>query len=130
MSRNELRMSGKYVERIMELRQMKNGWLDGECDAPSSLACDNALIMCVIFDPNVPFNVPIPGIFPMHEGGIQFEWTSQSKDCHLEFHNDGRVRYSSFSLVDEDGNSFKESWFNSSNKEEIVRIAFRDGAFE
>ena len=66
--------------RLYELRELKDGWLDGEGVAPD----DNALDwLSRRFDRLYSDELPLPHIYPTAEGGVQAEWSFSSHEVSL-----------------------------------------------
>ncbi len=81
----------KWDEDIKKFRQMKDGWFDGYCEAPSKKSIDNAdFYMNIISD----FGLNTPLLFPYTEGGIIGEWADRGYD--IIFHNDGRIELTDY----------------------------------
>lgn len=67
--------------RLDELKYLKNGWLDGQGLAPAREGLDR---LSRAFDRHYPDDLPPPYLYPTDEGGIQAEWTLESKEITLE----------------------------------------------
>ena len=59
-------------DRLDEIRNMKDGWLDGDGAAPCHAGLD-WLASC--FERHFPRHLPLPYIFPTPEGGVEAEWS-------------------------------------------------------
>lgn len=57
--------------RLDELRNIKDGWLEGKGVAPFHLGLD---WLSVSFEHYFPDDLPLPYLFPTPEGGIEAEW--------------------------------------------------------
>ena len=58
--------------RLLEIRQLKDGWLDGQGRAPDDEALD---WLSKRFDSLYPDELPLPYVYPTPEGGVQAEWS-------------------------------------------------------
>jgi hypothetical protein len=67
--------------RLDEMRVLKNGWLDGEGVAPDAKGLD--WLESSVRD-HYADSLPKPRIYPVPEGNISFEWSSNSKAASLE----------------------------------------------
>ena len=59
-------------DRLGELRNMKDGWLDGDGTAPRHAGLD---WLASSFERYFPIDLPLPYIFPTPEGGVEAEWS-------------------------------------------------------
>ena len=59
-------------DRLDELRDMKEGWLDGDGAAPGHAGLD---WLASNFERYFPGDLPLPYIFPTPEGGVEAEWS-------------------------------------------------------
>jgi hypothetical protein len=73
------------LERIEELAQLKDGWLDGEGKAPTELAINNAKSISTLLD----LFVEKRWIYPTPYGGIQIEL---DKCCEVVCCGDGTIK--------------------------------------
>ena len=71
----------KFRRRIQELKQMKDGWLDGGGKAPDKDGLD---WFCDFFKEYYPDELPLPDIYPTIVGGIYLEWVFGEKNIDLE----------------------------------------------
>ncbi len=67
--------------RLDELRELKDGWLDGEGLAPNSEALD---WLATSFDCRYPDDLPLPHVYPTLEGGVLAEWSSPPNEVSLD----------------------------------------------
>ncbi len=67
--------------RLEELRNLKNGWLEGGGLAPNPAALD---WLANAFEKHFPDHLQLPYVFPTAEGGIQMEWSVEPNDASLE----------------------------------------------
>ena len=68
--------SQKMKDRILEISELKKGWLDGQGSDQSILK--DSIILDWFCD-NYPNNLPLPSIFPLAEGGnIEITWNNKS----------------------------------------------------
>jgi hypothetical protein len=70
----------RWETRLLEICQLKDGWLDGEEGLPlSAESSDSAWEICKRVEKD---GYPRPGIFPTPEGGIQLEWAlGKDREC-------------------------------------------------
>ena len=73
--------------RLEELRKMKDGWLDGDGDAPSNGGLD---WLASSFERHFPADLPSPYIFPTPEGGVEAEWSIGRHSVIFEVDLDSR----------------------------------------
>lgn len=87
MSSANLRNAGMMLDsndvhaRLEDIRNLKDGWLDGKGVAPSRLGLD---WFTKTFDANYPPELPQPFIYPTAEGGLQIEWSLGEHELSLE----------------------------------------------
>ena len=67
--------------RLDELRQLKNGWLEGEGLALSGHGLD---WLSSTFDNLYDGELPLPYLYPTEEGGIHAEWSLRGRDINLK----------------------------------------------
>jgi hypothetical protein len=67
--------------RLEEFRSIEDGWLEGEGKAPFPDGLD---WLAQLFDQRYPDDLPIPHLYPTAEGGIQAEWSQETKEITLE----------------------------------------------
>lgn len=69
------------LERLEELGNISDGWLDGTGVAPNEYAMSwckqNLLVMMDMF------GIKRPCLFPIPDGGIEVEWSSEKADITL-----------------------------------------------
>lgn len=58
--------------RLDEFRLLKNGWLEGQGEAPDQAGLD---WLSSAFERHYPDDVPLPFTYPTPKGNIQFEWS-------------------------------------------------------
>ena len=66
--------------RLHELRELKDGWFDGEGLAPRS---DELDWLAEQFERLYPADLPLPHLYPTPEGGVQAEWSLPGYDVNL-----------------------------------------------
>ena len=66
--------------RLYELRELKNGWLDGEGLVPAPDFLD---WLSERFDILYPDDLPLPHIYPTVEGNVQAEWSLSHNEISL-----------------------------------------------
>jgi hypothetical protein len=74
--------------RLDELRQLKDGWLEGCGLAPSNEGLD---WLSQAFDQHYPDQLPLPFLYPTEEGGIQAEWTLAENEVTVEIDLGSRI---------------------------------------
>ena len=67
--------------RLDEFRNMRNGWLEGDGQAPDHAGLD---WLADIFDRHYPSDVVLPHTYPTPEGGVEMEWSLGSREISLE----------------------------------------------
>ena len=66
----------KIKSRILEISELKKGWLDGQ-GSDQSILKDSIIIDW--FCDNYPDDLPLPSIFPLAEGGnIEIAWNNKA----------------------------------------------------
>ncbi len=77
----------KSGELVNKLAFLEDDW-DGEGSPTPPLATRNAALSLLVYlDRHFRRSLPIPGVYPMPDGGVQFEWTSDTKHVEIEFRN-------------------------------------------
>lgn len=66
--------------RLDELRELKDGWLDGKGQAPSHDGLTWLAARFVRF----PDDLALPHMYPTPEGGVQAEWSLSAREASLE----------------------------------------------
>jgi hypothetical protein len=83
--------------RLVELKNLKNGWLDGHGKAPGA---ESLNWLSEFMENSYPEDLTLPYLFPTESGGIRAEWESseydQSLDIDLETH---QCRWHSLNLL-------------------------------
>lgn len=69
----------KVSDRLEELRNLPDGWLDGDGAAPSS----EALASAERFLGFLEADVPAPVLYPTPEGGCQAEWSREEDELEV-----------------------------------------------
>ena len=67
--------------QIYDLRQLKDGWLEGQGKAPSKEGLD---WLVQAFDKHYSGDLPLPYLYPTEPGGIQAEWSLGQNEITLE----------------------------------------------
>ena len=67
--------------QLDEMRNMKNGWLDGEGIAPDHKGLN---WLSRTFEQHYPGNATLPYTCPTPEGGIDMEWSAGKREISLE----------------------------------------------
>ncbi len=76
------------VREMLLLTQLKTGW-DGENGNPVFI--ESLEIAAKLLDNVVIKNTPAPYIFPLPDGGIQFEWHTEDIDLEIELSGNSDV---------------------------------------
>lgn len=82
-------------QRLDELRQLEDGWLDGEGKKPSSAALDLASAVLGLLDDS---ELEQPRLFPSAEGGLTGEWQRGSKRVVADIAEDGALDVVAFDI--------------------------------
>jgi len=85
---NEVPWFLNTIREMLLLTQLKTGW-DGEDAKPVSI--DSLEVATKLLDNVVTKNTPSPYIFPLSEGGIQFEWHTEEIDLEIEVSGNSEV---------------------------------------
>lgn len=67
--------------QIYDLRQLKDGWLEGQGKAPSKEGLD---WLSQAFDKHYSGGLPLPYLYPTEPGGVQAEWSLGRNEITLE----------------------------------------------
>ena len=67
--------------QLDELRQIRDGWLEGNGLAPPGSGLD---WLADAFDRNYPEEAPLPHLYPTETGGVQAEWSLGPHEVTLE----------------------------------------------
>ena len=67
--------------QIYDLRQLKDGWLEGQGKAPSKEGLD---WLSQAFDKHYSGDLPLPYLYPTEPGGVQAEWSLGQNEITLE----------------------------------------------
>lgn len=89
--------------QIDDLRRLKDGWLDGQGAAPSSVGLD---WLDRAFNRHYPDDLPLPHLYPTEPGGVQAEWTLGPNEVTLEVDVNRRSGY--LHVLDVDGDADEE----------------------
>ena len=81
--------------QLGELREMEDGWLDGEGLAPKHELLD---WLSERFDLAYPDELPLPHVYPTVEGGVQAEWSMSGQEVSLKV--DPATREGAWHLLD------------------------------
>lgn len=84
--------------RLEELAELQNGWLDGKGIAPNP---ENLRWLSKEFDTKFNPSLPLPYLYPTAEGGIQAEWSLKNDwEISLEIELDSRqAQWQAFNLI-------------------------------
>ncbi len=96
--------------RLDELRDMQDGWLEGQGVAPPHDGLD---WLADSFDGNYPDSLCLPYLYPTFDGGIQAEWSFPSREINLEV----------------DLNTHQANWYNldlQADADEITQLNLDD----
>lgn len=67
--------------QLSDLRQLKDGWLEGEGLSPPETGLD---WLQEAFDRHFPDEAPLPHLYPTETGGVQAEWSIGPHEVTLE----------------------------------------------
>lgn len=87
----------QFNSRLEQLKSLQDGWLDGECKAPSHELID---LLCTKLGNN-----PYPFLYPTEDGGIQAEWSLNDAELYLNLSESSKK--ASFSCLSND-NAYSE----------------------
>ena len=91
--------------RLAELKDMRDGWLEGEGKAPDR---DGLEWLADSFDRHYPKGIALPHAYPTPKGGIEMEWmTAGDMSLSLEIDLSQRTAYWLF-FEDASGDSYQE----------------------
>lgn len=76
--------------QIYDLRQLKDGWLEGQGKAPSKEGLD---WLSQAFDKHYSGDLPLPYLYPTEPGGVQAEWSLGRNEITLEIDLAGHSGY-------------------------------------
>lgn len=78
------------ASQLEDLRQLKDGWLEGEGKAPTQ----NGLTWVADrFESFLSANETLPYIYPTFEGGVRAEWSIKSWELSLEINLDDHTGF-------------------------------------
>ena len=97
---------------LEELRELKNGWLDGEGLAPDHNALD---WLAKSFDKHYPDDLPLPHVYPTPEGGVQVEWSLPPSEISLDI-----------DIANQRGQWHELNLNTDKEKEKMLNLAERD----
>ena len=69
------------VARLDSFRLLKTGWCEGRGEAPLTEGLD---WLSQAFEQYYPDDIPLPHLYPTHEGGVQAEWSLDTTEASLE----------------------------------------------
>ncbi|MEO5372072.1 MAG: hypothetical protein H7833_18540 [Magnetococcus sp. DMHC-1] len=72
--------------RLIELRCIEDGWLDGAGQAPQEVVLDWCAERL-----GSNLDLPVPHLYPTAEGGVQAEWTFGVHEASLEVSCEGNI---------------------------------------
>lgn len=90
----------EFKARLQELKELKDGWYDGEGKAPDRHKLDK---FAKTFEMIYPLDFPLPYVYPTPDGGIQLEWDLENDTVELELNLDSLE--GELLCVDRDGQS-------------------------
>lgn len=90
------------MDRIEEIRQLKDGWLDGAGLAPRS---DHLDWFVAAFERYYPDDLPPPYIYPTASGDLQAEWSLARDEISIEIDLASRRAFWHALAKDGDGES-------------------------
>ena len=74
--------------RLDEFRNIRNGWLEGDGQAPGHAGLD---WLSTTFERHYPKGTPLPHTYPTPEGGVEMEWSFGSQSVILEIDLEKRL---------------------------------------
>ena len=77
-----------FGTQLAELRQIRDGWLEGNGLAPPGSGLD---WLADAFDRNYPEDAPLPHLYPTERGGVQAEWSLGPNEATLEVNLETRT---------------------------------------
>ena len=77
-------------EQVVEMRSMKDGWLNGSGKAPSDEGLD---WMIEKFRILTVFGSPVPYLYPTESGGVHSEWSLDQREISLEIDLEKKTAY-------------------------------------
>lgn len=83
------------AHRMEQFQQLKQDWNSYGARRISSDAMATAMSLLVAYGARIP----TPEVFPTVEGGVKFEWGSDSESVEVEFQPDGTIAI----LIDDNG---------------------------
>ena len=84
MSKHQPYPPTPFYDRLTELAQLKDGWLDGRGKSPTSEAIRSASVLGAA----LPV-VITPRVYPTEEGGVALEWSDRHGSHEIEVQPDG-----------------------------------------
>lgn len=75
-------------DRLLELLQLEDGWLDGEGEVPDLLALEKARDILQLA---LESGLPEPGVFPRIDGSVQVQWITSSDVWTAHLVGDGPI---------------------------------------
>lgn len=79
--RNHESLQSGIGDRLNQLAQLRDGWLDGDGKAPDPA---NLMRLYQAFRENFDKSLPIPSLYPTPTGGVQAEWSLNEWEVSLE----------------------------------------------
>ena len=95
------------VERLSELKNLSDGWLDGE---GSKLNAEGVDWLASELDNAYPTSLPLPRIYPTESGNVRLEWLFKSEDVSLDI--DLLTRTSNWHRLNLESDEEEETNFN------------------
>ena len=109
----------KTIAALEELKQLENGWFDGDGVALVGDAVDYiAELLCG----HMFCDIEQPYIYPTPEGAVRMEWDNKEKEMVylLEINTETYEGYFLSFGENKNGDDDKEYYFNVKNKEELM----------
>lgn len=97
MSRHKPYPHTPFYERLTELSQLADGWLDGHGKTPSR----DALMTASILGPALPSDIALR-LYPTEAGGVALEWDDQHGGHEIEVLPDGHLTLMTVECITED----------------------------
>ena len=104
--------------RLLELKGLRDGWLDGEGTAPNA---DFLEWLVERFGHPVFDELPLPHVYPTFSGGVRAEWSLHSRECSLSIDPVGRA--GNWHALDMNTDKEDEDTYRLADDSEMDRLA-------
>ena len=106
--------------QLDELRQLEDGWLEGEGLSPPETGLD---WLRNVLDRHFPEGVPRPHLYPTETGGVQAEWSIGSIEISLDLNLD--THSGEWHALDTDAGEVEERTLNGDDSGDWKWLARR-----